>query len=263
HSGAELLAFLDADDLAVPDRLAQQHGFLERNPGIAGVASRCLFIDAAGQVVGASEPAVSSDDIPALLLFENCIVQSSVMLRRARLDTHRFRTEFEPAEDYDLWGRMLLEGSFSILDSPLIHYRNHPAGISARRTTAMEAAVCSIVKAQLERLGLVPDSGQLELHRLLARWPLSPQMETLNRAEAWLRKIQKANQTSAVYSPAIFEKLIGARWFQICNDSWQLGLPAWKAFYKSPLWKLAGTTLYGHYLFLRNALPQSFGKQRK
>jgi glycosyltransferase involved in cell wall biosynthesis len=258
NARAEFIAFLDADDLAFPERLAEQLDYLERNPEISVVATQSNTIDASGNVTGAYTPAVPSDEIPAFLLFGNCIQQSSVMLRRTALGDRRFRTVFEPAEDYDLWTRLAADAKFAIMDRPLIHYRIHEGGISSRKTDAMAAAVRAVARTQLARLGIVPDSAQLKLHTLLACWPLSPQKETLAATEAWLRELRRANEAAQTYPPPVFDRVLGERWFQICCDSWQLGLRAWKAFYTSPLRRLAGTKLSGHYCLLRRTLPQSF-----
>src|SRR5208283_4469644 len=128
-SDCDYLAFLDADDLAKPQRLKIQVQALETGRSFDVVYSRAEIMRDGGRVLGSLEPA-SPEEVPATLLFRNCIVQSSVLLRRCRWQP--YRSELEPAEDYDLWARMSPHQSFLPLNKVLLTYREHPHGVSKR-----------------------------------------------------------------------------------------------------------------------------------
>jgi len=258
----EYIAFLDADDIAMPERFAEQIDFSLRNPAVDIIGSQIGMIDEVGATTGISRWPCAPDDICGALLFENCVAQSSVMLRRALLSVERFRTEFEPAEDYDLWTRLSPGARFANLGYPLVKYRVHPSGVSARRDSDMQASVQSIHSAQLARLGLVVTPEQLDLHGRLSRWPFPPTREMVAGAEGWLRTLKTANSTARCFPEMLFSKAIAQRWYSICNDSWPLGIWAWKTWRKS---SLAGPEWFApmtHCRLLRRAIPASLKSMR-
>lgn len=225
----EFVAFLDADDIAERTRLAVQLRAL-RQPGTHIVASPVVLMDENGSVCGENFAPRLGEEIPATLLFENCLALSSVTARRALLQP--FDPAFAPAEDYELWARLAPANGFHICAKPLTRYRVHSGGVSARQPAQMRAAVRAIHTAQLARLGIerVPP-----IHTLLAGWPLQPSMEQLCEAEDWLLALWGKNDALAVYPPAIFRRVLGARWFALCLDSWLLGSPVWEKYKTSPL----------------------------
>jgi len=104
---APLVARLDADDVALPERLAYQRAFLERAPdvGLLGTAAREL--DADGRLVRIVQPPVDDVTLRRALIRANPFVHSSVMARRALLERAGGYDETLPvAQDYDLWMRL-------------------------------------------------------------------------------------------------------------------------------------------------------------
>jgi glycosyltransferase involved in cell wall biosynthesis len=236
RADCEYLAFLDADDYSEPIRLERQIACLRSNPRAGAVASNA-FIEVLGQRTGPGIEAkllkrqrspvskLSSEEISATLLFRNLIVHSTVLLRRSRFQP--FRSKFEPAEDYDLWARLVPENNFIQLDDPLITYRSHDGGVSYRFPERMQNAVRAIHQWQLERLGVKPNE---ELHSRLSAWPPDGTADGLTAAEAWLRELQSA---SGIYDATAFRRTIERIWFSICLDSWSLGPQAFRIYCRS------------------------------
>ncbi|HKW90389.1 MAG TPA: glycosyltransferase, partial [Methylomirabilota bacterium] len=79
---APLVARLDADDLARPDRLERQHAFLAAHPevGLLGAAAR--VVDEAGREVGEVRPPEDDATLRRVLIRRNPFVHSSIMARR-------------------------------------------------------------------------------------------------------------------------------------------------------------------------------------
>jgi len=244
----EFVAFLDADDFAERDRLERQIRFLRQIPGVAVVASEVTLMDEKGARLGKAFPSRRADEIPATLLFENCLALSSVMAWRA--DLLPFRPEFAPAEDYDLWMRLAHAGGFAILPKALTHYRMHGGSVSASQPEKMRAAVARIHAAQLAVLGF---REAPPIHCLFAAWPLDAGAAQLAEAEAWLLALGSANERHGAYARAPFQRVLAARWFSICLDSWLLGWPVWSVYHRSPL---AVPTFRRRAHLLRRLLPQ-------
>lgn len=136
-STSELIAFLDADDLFEPDKLARQVAALASAPDAAGACSDALVLggprDGTRRNAGRRLP-------PVLrlrdLLHANPVIASSVVLRRSAFAAAGGFDE-DPVliatEDYDLWLRVLDAPGAHLLyvDAPLVRYRVHGAGLSA------------------------------------------------------------------------------------------------------------------------------------
>jgi glycosyltransferase involved in cell wall biosynthesis len=234
HADGEYLAFLDADDLASPARFATQIAALDSKPSIDILTSRVAVTDSTG-VIHRGE-VFRSVDIGALLLFKNCIVQSSVLMRRACWQS--YRSEFEPAEDYDLWARLAPGHRFSSLNDILVTYRRHERGVSHLFPEKMKRAVQMILREQLERLGVAPNE---EIHSRLTAWPPNVTVADLAEAEAWLTRLLAANR---LYAPESLQRVIEQLWFSICLDSWSLKSKAFRVYSKSRLARLTPARLW-------------------
>ncbi len=116
----DYIAFLDSDDVWLPEKLARQVRVLE---GAAGGFCSTSFrrIDTGGVRVGrvlSVPPRISYQR----LLQQNCILCSSVMLNRRRVGKVRFPEM--GCEDFALWLSLLQGGSSCIgLQQDLVRYR--------------------------------------------------------------------------------------------------------------------------------------------
>lgn len=142
----ELVAMQDADDVSEPDRLARQVAFLRDRPEVALAAGHLRIIDPGGAEVGFRSYPADHEAIVRAMPRYNAIPQPAVMARKAAILRYGGYGFEWPAEDYDLWSRMLLGGErFANLDAPLVRYRVHPAsgskGTHLRRLLDLTAAV--------------------------------------------------------------------------------------------------------------------------
>ncbi len=123
-SSGRFLARIDADDLMRPDRLKLQYAFLKDNPNIVCVGSQVLKINANGDALGISCYPKSPHQISNTLLFRNCIAHPSTMYRKSvAILAGGYQSQFNGAEDYDLWLRMSRLGQIANLSEPLTLYR--------------------------------------------------------------------------------------------------------------------------------------------
>jgi glycosyltransferase involved in cell wall biosynthesis len=226
---SKYLAFLDADDLAHPLRLAVQSAYLDSRPDIGATASRAWITDSERRYKAPFEP-LSSEEISATLVFRNPLVTSSISIRR-RL-WMPFPADSEPGRDYYLWARLTPEVHFASIKRTLTTYRNHSSGISKRMVSRMVPSVRRTHQFQLERLGVEP---KLDLHAMLSTWPPDASNEQLSEAEIWLHHLLDANR---IYHPESFQHVAESIWFRICLDSWTLGPKAFELYRRSSLGKL-------------------------
>lgn len=128
---APLIARLDADDIARPERLSRQVGYLAANPGTVLLGTWADRIDAAGHRIGRLRPETNSIRLAAMLQDRNPFVHSTVLMRAQALsEAGGYRSVCEAAEDYDLWLRLCERGDVAILPDALVHYRWHEGSVS-------------------------------------------------------------------------------------------------------------------------------------
>lgn len=131
HASGTYIAFLDADDICFPERFAKQVAFLEENHDIV-VCGSWFSIIGSDRIVKLPE---HHDAIKLALLKGNCMAHSSIMIRKKILAEFPlvFEKSKEPAEDYDLWARLVLKGRLHNLQEVLLDYRTHINQLSKKQ----------------------------------------------------------------------------------------------------------------------------------
>ena len=142
-SHGEYVARMDADDIALPDRLAKQVAHLDRHPRIVACGCWMLRIDEDGDPVGVSIWPIDHDTIDAgLLAGQGGLAHPTAMVRRDALaKVGGYRTRFPVAQDKDLWLRLAEVGKLANLAEVLLHYRERQDSTSATRQHEQREAV--------------------------------------------------------------------------------------------------------------------------
>jgi glycosyltransferase involved in cell wall biosynthesis len=143
-AGGEFAAFLDSDDLFLPDKLEMQLAALRVHPQGGLVYSDGIFFrdDPArptGHVLdGLPTP---SGNVFAELLRGNFLAPATVLIRRACLEAVGFfdeRPDFFAVEDYDLWLRIAAQFQFVYAPGDVAAIRRHRESISRDVATLRE-----------------------------------------------------------------------------------------------------------------------------
>ena len=123
-SRSEYIARLDADDVALPDRLASQVEFLDSHPSVAAVGGAAISIDPSGRQISVLRLPSSSAAIRARMPKRCCFIHSSVTMRRDAFEAvGGYR--FGPGGGYDLWLRLSERFDLANLPQPVVRYRVH------------------------------------------------------------------------------------------------------------------------------------------
>ena len=147
-------------------------------------------------------------------------------------------------EDYTLWIAVMKKWRVWNLQKFLIKHRQHKSSLTARtdRSRSMDA-IRSVYEQQLKNLGIIPTPEELDLHQLRSNKDGKPIDNVLNKKKQWLEKLVTANNSIHYYEEPYFSEIVGARWFEFCNLSTNLGLHTWRVFWSSPLSKSADISL--------------------
>lgn len=134
----EFVARMDADDEAMPDRLAVQVRHLLRHPSIAAAGSCFVTIDSAGNILDDVHVAADSGYLHRSMYFRNSFAHGSMMFRRQRVLGVGGYRDVGPCEDYDLWVRLMLVSRLGNVPDVLYRYRVSPSQISNRASSQQD-----------------------------------------------------------------------------------------------------------------------------
>ena len=124
---ADLVARMDADDVAIPERFEWQVEFLRDHPEVVCLGGFQHHIDSEGRYLYLYTCPLGDPEIQDQMLLGHCeINHPSVMMRReVALAVGGYRAEMEHLEDLDLWLRMGERGQLANLDRVITRYRVH------------------------------------------------------------------------------------------------------------------------------------------
>ena len=141
------VAFLDADDVWLPEKLEQHLAHFEAEPEVGLSYAPSLFIDEWGELLGlAQKPQLTGIDAETLFCRNPVGNGSAPVLRRAALDDVMFEIEalegrrqcwfdesFRQSEDVEMWSRLAATTAWRVerIAEPLTLYRVNNSGLSA------------------------------------------------------------------------------------------------------------------------------------
>ncbi|MBI1776638.1 MAG: glycosyltransferase [Proteobacteria bacterium] len=172
NKGVELVrgrytAFLDSDDVALPDRLEREVAHLERNPSIDLVGGGLTIVDAERRPIRTVVNPMCNTEMRWAMLFNNPLATSTIMVRTAtlRLQTRGFEDRYAGADDFGMWSALMALGRGEIIEPILGHYRQHGQQLSQTQGTAVPAI--QVAKDNLAALGLAFDDAAVGTLRII------------------------------------------------------------------------------------------------
>jgi len=168
-----LVARLDADDIALPGRLARQVRFLEAHDQVGLVGGAVRFVDEQGRPFGDWEYPLSDAEIRTAFAHTTPFAHSAVMLRKHAFEcAGGYRRAFTSALDLDLWLRIAEGFGLANLPEPLVAYRVHPQQMTVRHLERQALEAVAARAASRARAAGEPDpfeaGGSVDEATLLA-----------------------------------------------------------------------------------------------
>lgn len=159
HATGEYIAFLDADDLWVKDKLEKQIRLFE-NSRVGVVYSRAYHIDDIGLRLR-RDPLIKyltprSGKVTNWLFLDNFVYFSSSIVRNQCFeDFGVFDESLQMGIDWDLWLRVSTKYDFDFVDEELLGYRVGHTGQMSKNLSVRQACSDQIMK---KFLNLYPDA---------------------------------------------------------------------------------------------------------
>ena len=207
----EYIVRLDADDIAMPDRLEKQIAFMDAHPGIGASGGR---LDLFGSTRESWSFPLDSDDCAAQQLFGVPLSQGASILRRSVLETHHLR--YDPTwprigEDWLFWTRMGRVTRFANIAEPVVLYRRGEQNISHGRDRYADFAL--LQRHVLDSFGIAFTEDELELQLMgLYLFKRRPTKERVRSLRAWLDRLLMINSERNLFPRDAFARRVAKAW---------------------------------------------------
>lgn len=143
------IARLDSDDVAFLDRLEKQVKILKTHTDVVLVTGCFEIFDEDSEYLYREVIPERHRDINRAMYLRNPIGHSSVMFRKAAFEkVGGYSNAHGPTEDFELWSRLLSEGSFYSLEHAVFKWRVNTKGI----TSTQNSKQVEIMKNHLQHM---------------------------------------------------------------------------------------------------------------
>jgi glycosyltransferase involved in cell wall biosynthesis len=166
------VAFLDSDDLWLPEKLAAQVAELELRAGAIAVACNSEIIGHDGVLRLRCSAALDDRDVfDAETIFRQNPIQTSVMV--VRKESFIKSGGFDEAvalvgvEDLDLWLRLAVLGPIRYIPRVLARYRSHKDSLSGKKKLLQEKTITDVLERFLRTHPELCRAWRLWVHKLM------------------------------------------------------------------------------------------------
>jgi len=137
----EYIAFIDADDIWLPEKLQTDIEYFDKQQNAGMVYSKQVNIDEHGGVIDADvKKRLPSGNIFIQLFSEqNFVISSSVVVRKNVFETTGlFDEQLVNCQDWDMWLRIAFYFNVTGINKTLVKYRHNPHSLSKNRNNVLK-----------------------------------------------------------------------------------------------------------------------------
>jgi glycosyltransferase involved in cell wall biosynthesis len=209
----EYIAIMHGDDIALPNRLAEQVDYLQTHPEVVCCGSWINILGTNQTIAYPTHP----DEVHVRMLQENVIAHPTVMFRSATIRTHNlsYHPEYHyGAEDYAFWQQFMLVGKMANIPKVLLKYRVHN---NQKSELYKQRIIGYTQNIRTHFLTALCPSGRYE--QFLGNYPNASDKSfsypQFDQEIQQLRCLIKQNALQKTYNPKIFNNYIRQKEFYL------------------------------------------------
>lgn len=216
ESVGKYIAWLDADDIMLPDRLAEQHDYLEMHPDIFMLGTWVELRN--HQTIKKVKWPKDAEMVKAWILFRNPLVQSSLMLRNDK-KIIAFEQEYEYLEDYKFYSSIFLQKKIAIFPAyGCSYYHENSNALGAKyRKYDFVGKLEKIMRFNFSLLEINPGSNELSLFREFLRNNHKIKKEDGNLVFSFLLNALKKNNQKRIFEHSAFQSIIALQLLRLAK----------------------------------------------
>lgn len=204
------IAFCDADDIMLPDRLEKQLSFMEQHSDIDICGSFVKLINENGDIIGKYTFPTEHNEIAVEMFLRCAFQQSTAFIRRSRLVHNDLRyKENHYAEDFDLWANAVKKLKFHILPLFLMYYKISESQLSTASWSKQQRDAFLTYEQMMNELGVNYNKHVVAVHYELAhRKKAVLPKEWVQEYESFCRECLSRNKQVRLYEDKIWHRAI-------------------------------------------------------
>lgn len=212
-SKGKYIARMDADDISFKNRFDLQFHYMENNPDVLVLGAMYKII---GTEITNKNLPITYDQVKPVSLMKTPVAHPTVFIRRNVFDTYNLKYDrsLEPAEDFDLWSRVIEFGKVENLPEVLLHYRVHQEQISSlRKEKQIEMANKVILRQLLKLIDFNNKTYDSDFSvRILSQHHWDVTSDDLIKVDSFLKDIWAANKEKKMYNELFLLEILKEIW---------------------------------------------------
>lgn len=201
------IAFMDADDISMPNRFEKQLKKLEEDTSIDVCGSWFTLFgeNTTDQLIQHFE---NQDDLKVHFLIECYIGNPTVMCRKEVFKDGLFDASYFPMDDYELWSRLISKHNFYNIQESLLRYRWHETNISSTKKVNLKEIHNKIRINQFKEFGIDSNTKEYLNYLLALQFTERQNANTIIKILKCKTSLIEKNRAQKKFKVPIFEKLI-------------------------------------------------------
>lgn len=158
-----LIARMDADDIAYPNRIATQVDIFDQCPKLCLLGMGADYLYPGNYLVGSKTVDSSYAEVKIESMFHSMFVHPTVMLNNDTLSSENIRySEGNPLnEDHELWSRIVADHMAVVIGKVGLAWRQQHGSVRTRHFRAQTIASFEVIQRAFERNGIAADISVL------------------------------------------------------------------------------------------------------
>ncbi|WP_175620156.1 glycosyltransferase family 2 protein [Chryseobacterium schmidteae] len=216
----EFVARMDQDDISHSERFEKQLIIFKKNPEI-GVCGTWFTLFRENHEDKIIEHPEYNDSIKIGLLTSCFIGHPTVMMRKKAIENYRYDVNYQAAEDFELWTRLVRVTKFYNIQESLLKYRFHSSNISVLENSVQVTNTKIITGNQLKYIDIANSEENIELCNILlvASSKFRYTDDEFRKLISFANQLEYQNLQKKVYNEKKFHEIINKRLIEILNKT--------------------------------------------